>query len=394
MKNKLVGITIGLKSADESLWINGIKLNAAMLYLLINRIDGYEAIIVDTSGNVKDLSKIEFWDTSKFITKSFGSVSSKLDILIQLGTTIDDNSIISLKKNGFKAKIVKYHCGNNYVIEMERVIFGESIEGQLAWTSEQDVSWYVPQQHKHNHDYYSIPSGKEAIPVPFVWDPYFIDLDKKQIEDASNSKVDYQPGDHLKKIISFEPNNNVVKYSMPLVLLAEHAINQGADFETYKVCSGKRMFSNASVLQVLRRLNIFKKGKIQYLGRIQIVRALTTEADIVISHQWDNPLNYLYLDAMHFGYPLIHNADMVQDGGYFYKDFNLKDGGNILKEVIENHDNRLNEYRLKNEPVLNRYKSDNQEIIEVYRKLLDNLFTPGKHKLSHEYDWKTNAYKK
>ena len=114
----------------------------------------------------------------------------------------------------------------------------------------------------------------------------------------------------------------------------------------------------------------------------------------MISHQWDNPLNYLYLDAMHFGYPLIHNADMVQDGGYFYKDFNLKDGGNILKEVIENHDNRLNEYRLKNEPVLNRYKSDNQEIIEVYRKLLDNLFTPGKHKLSHEYDWKTNAYKK
>lgn len=392
MKEKLVGITLGIKSADESLWVNGIKLNAAMLYLLINRVKGYKAVLVDTSGNVKDLSKVEFWDTSKFNTQRFIDVASRLDVLIQLGTTIDDNSIVDLRKNGFKAKVVKYQCGNNYVIEMERVIFGEPLEGQLAWTSEQDVTWYVPQQHKHNHDYYSIPSGKEAIPVPFIWDPYFIDLAKREIETISRSLVDYQPKESLKRVISFEPNNNVVKYSMPLLLLAEHAIKQGAEFEKYAVCSGKRMFSHPSVLQVLARLDIYKKKKIKYLGRIPIVRALTTEADIVISHQWDNPLNYLYLDVLHFGYPLIHNADMIQDAGYFYKDFNLKDGGDLLKEVIENHDNRLEEYKAKNKPVLNRYRSDNIELISTYKKLLDNLFEPGKHSMSYEYDWKTNNY--
>jgi len=392
--DKLIGITVGLKSIDESLWVNGIKLNAAMLYLLINRIDGYKAILVDTSGNIKDLSKIEFWDTSKFITKPFSKVSKKLDLLIQLGTTIDDESMINLRKNGFNAKVIKYQCGNNYVLEMERIIFGESnSEGQLAWTSQHDETWYVPQQHKHNHDYYSIISGKKAIPVPFVWDPYFIDLQKSEIESTSKSKVHYQPGKNLKKIISFEPNHNVVKYSMPLILLAEHAIKQGADFETYKVCSGKKMFSHKSFLRAISRLDIYKKKKIQYLGRLPITRVLTTEADIVLSHQWDNPLNYLYLDVMHFGYPLIHNADMVQDAGYFYKDFNLKDGGDLLKEVIENHDSRIEEYRAKNEPVLNRYKSDNPVIIETYKKLLDNLFIPEKYKMSYEYDWKTNTYK-
>ena len=100
---KLIGITVGIKSVDESLWVNGIKLNAAILYLLINRIDGYKAILVDTSGNVKDFSKIEFWDTSKFITKPFSEVSKKLDLLIQLGTTITDELIVNLRKNGFKA---------------------------------------------------------------------------------------------------------------------------------------------------------------------------------------------------------------------------------------------------------------------------------------------------
>ena len=391
--DKLIGITIGLKSEDESIWVNGIKLNAAMLYLLINRIDGYKAILVDTSGNVKDFSKIQFWDTSKFTTKPFSKVSKKLDLLIQLGTTLDDELIINLRKNGFKAKVIKYQCGNNYVIEMERIIFGESnSEGQLAWTSQQDETWYVPQQHKHNHDYYSIISRKKAIPVPFVWDPYFIDLDKSKIESATTSKVDYQPGKQLKKIISFEPNNNVVKYSMPLVLIAEYAIRQGADFEHYRVCSGKKMFSHKSFLRAVSRLDIYKKKKIQYLGRLPITRVLTTDADIVLSHQWDNPLNYLYLDVMHFGYPLIHNADMVQDGGYFYKDFNLKDGGDILKDVIENHDSRLEEYRAKNEPVLNRYKSDNKDLIETYKKLLDNLFKPGTHELTYKYNWKTNNY--
>ena len=63
--DKVIAITIGLKSEDESLWVNGIKMNAAMLYMALNKIPGYDVRIVDTSGNVKDHSKIKFWRYSE-----------------------------------------------------------------------------------------------------------------------------------------------------------------------------------------------------------------------------------------------------------------------------------------------------------------------------------------
>ena len=388
-KNKLVGITIGIGAVDESLWVNGIKLNAAMLYFLINEVDGYEAIIVDTSDKIQDTTSIEFWDTKKIKTHKFSKVFKKLDVLIELGTSFTDNIIEHYKKQGLNAKIVKYHCGNNYVIEMERIIFQDENSPGPTWSTHQDQTWYVPQQHKHNHHYYSITSRGMAIPVPFVWDPYFLDLEKKKYEGAA---VEYQPGDSLKRILSFEPNNNVVKYSMPLIMIAEEALRNGANFDSYTVCSGQKMFKNNGFRESLKNLDIYKQGKIKYLGRWPIVHILTANTDVVISHQWDNPLNYLYLDVMYFGYPLIHNADMVQDGGYYYKDFQMKDGAAQLKLALETHDNNLEQYRLKNAPVLNRYTKENKEIVDTYRKLLDNLFESDKHKLSYEYNWKTNNY--
>ena len=392
MSKRIVGITVGLKSIDESLWVNGIKLNAAMLYLLINEIDGYEAVIVDTSGNIEDLSKINFWDTSIFKTESFSSIAKDLDVLIELGTSFSDQQVEQLKKQGLKAKLVRYQCGNNYVIEMERVIFGDEDSPAPTWSTHQDQTWYVPQQHKHNRDYYSITSRGDAFPVPFVWDPYFINQQKDEIEKISNNKVEYYPTDR-KKIMSFEPNNNVVKYSMPLILIAEEAYRNGHNFDDYTVCSGRRMFNNKGFLNAIQKLEIFKDGKLKYLDRYPIVRLLTTDVDFVISHQWDNPLNYLYLDVMYLNYPLIHNAHMVQDGGYYYSDFNLKEGAEKLSWALENHDKNIRTYNKKNKKVLHRYMKENRYLLKTYKKLLDNLFNPETHMLSYEYDWQTNNYK-
>jgi hypothetical protein len=90
---------------------------------------------------------------------------------------------------------------------------------------------------------------------------------------------------------------------------------------------------------------------------------------------------------------LIHNAPMVQDAGYYYNEFDIKNAGEIIKEVIENHDSRLDEYKERNQKVLERYTKDNEAMLDLYDKLLENLFEPGKHQLSYEYDWKTNTYK-
>jgi hypothetical protein len=53
-------------------------------------------------------------------------------------------------------------------------------------------------------------------------------------------------------------------------------------------------------------------------ARHGIVAMLGREVDCVITHQWENDLNYLYWDVLSLGYPLVHNSSRIKDAGYYY----------------------------------------------------------------------------
>jgi hypothetical protein len=97
---------------------------------------------------------------------------------------------------------------------------------------------------------------------------------------------------------------------------------------------------------------------------------------------------------MYLNYPLIHNADMIKDAGYYYEGFDVSAGFEQLNKAVHEHDANLEAYTENVETVLTRYTVYNEELIDTYRKLLDNLQRgENYHNISSEYDWKTNLYK-
>jgi hypothetical protein len=48
------------------------------------------------------------------------------------------------------------------------------------------------------------------------------------------------------------------------------------------------------------------------IGRFKLPWFLSDNVDVVLSHQWGNALNYLYLDAMYAGYPVVHNSPYLK----------------------------------------------------------------------------------
>jgi len=194
-----------------------------------------------------------------------------------------------------------------------------------------------------------------------------------------------------------EPNLNVVKYALIPILIAEEVYRKNGDnaFKQIWISSGSKLLHNNYFKGMLKYLDMVKAKNplIKFIPRYPVTTMLAEETDIVLSHQWANPLNYSYLDAIHFGYPVVHNADMIKDAGYYYKDFNISDGVKKLEYALNKHDENIEEYSNKNRKVLNRYLSTNPELVDTYRKLIENLFEPGKHKLSYKYNQKTNLYK-
>ena len=421
-----IGITLGIQRDNESMWINGIKLNAIFLMNVLQK-TGHEIYLLDTSKKVdreKD-GKISndkvAWDADKFPIHCFyqDDLWLKMDALFLLGTAIGPDFVEKFKSTGKHKRVVKYACGNNYVIDMEHMIFKEGDEVKAGVTFNQNIDevWYVPQQGYQNHEYYRVThrlAPEKIMPAPFIWDPMFIDETEglygaKIVDEHGNEtpKTDdipiYQPGKNIEdlQISVFEPNLNVVKFSMIPMLIVEDYLDQGGTPPLkLNIISAGRLYKNKLWRETVNKLWLTqKKNKngapiLQVQHRYPIHYLLSKFTDIVISHQWENPLNYAYLDVMYLQFPLIHNADMIKDAGYYYPDFDIAKGKKQLDWILKNHDDNIDEYNAKNEKVMTRYTAYNEELVETYKKMLDNLFAgKNEHGLSLKYDWKTNLYK-
>lgn len=391
-----IGITIGLTKEYESLWVNGIKLNALFLANALKQIEGNEVWILDTSRKVEDLTKV-MWDINKFPVKDFYKVHQDVDVLITLGTSFPEESLKAFKAISPNKRVVKYMCGNNYTVDMERSLFtdGKNL-GKAAWDIGADQVWYVPQQEYQNHYYYETIFKTETFPVPFVWDPMFLESDiAHKIKHGKKTPIYKEGVENSKKRISvFEPNLNVLKYAMIPILITERAYRNSVEFDTLFIASGERLLKNDYFKSMITNLDIVKNGtpKVKFTPRYPVSHYLAESAEIVLSHQWENPLNYSYLDALYLNFPLVHNADMIKDMGYYYPDFNAEIGAQMLKSAIEDHDKNAIEYNKKHHQLLKRYTIENKKLIETYKMLLENLYEPNKHDLSHKYDWQTNTY--
>ena len=399
-----IGITIGITSKKETMWINGIKMNAIFLLDALMQSDkNYNVYLINTNQKFK-VSDPEVklpWDTSKYKIYDYLDIFKETDLLIMLGTNLAASSIKEFKSfpvNNLEKKVISYKCGNNYVIEMERAIFADDDADRLnlaPWSYASDDVWMVPQQEYQNKHYYDLFEGVDSKSVPFVWHPMFIDELAEAFRVESNVETNYAPDNKEKRIVSFEPNMNVVKYSMIPTLIVESLYRKRKDFlNYYAICSGMRIGKRTGFVSHMKMLEIFIDKKLKVDGRYPMPFYLAERTDVVVSHQWENPLNYAYLDALHFNYPLVHNAEMVQDAGYFYRDFNIKEGAEQLERVINEHDSNLEEYNRQCDLVKSRYMAErNKGIVETYDKLIENIWEPGKHNMSYEYDWQTNLYK-
>ena len=397
-----IGITIHLSTENESIWINGIKLNALYLLKALKEI-GYNAYILNASEVQAPYEGKITWNINEFPIYDYKEKANDTDLMIWLGATYSDQDILDFKKTGPNKMVVKYVCGNNYMNDAEHVIFNNP--GAIGYNQEIDEIWYVPQQEELNRDYYrvlhNLPANK-VRPVPFIWDPVFLDMTSQKYNNSEVIEKElpvpvYKPGkaNEEKQLACFEPNIGVQKWHMINLLIAEDYLNMGGKFNRLNIICGDKLLHSEYYTSVIKHTKIFNTDpiKLTYLPRLTAIDALAQFADIVIAHQLTNPLNYSYLDALYLQFPLVHNAPMIKDAGYYYSGNNIGMGARQLKLAIEQHDNNIAEYTERSEKVLTRYTIFNEGLLETYKQLIETTMGIKDHKLSSTYDWTTNLYK-
>jgi len=394
--NIKIGITIALKDVNESMWTNGMKINILTIIRLLKKSkNNYDIYLLNTSD-------IDISNNNNIMLKDiqFYQIEDKyreMDLIISMGSQIQPVIIKDFKSIKSTNRIITYKCGNNYVLALEDILF-KDLKSLGFYETDLDEIWYVPQQHQNNNGYYKTLYRTNAISIPFIWDSYFLDISlhlvDKSFESGKYTKnKQYQPKE--KKVIGvMEPNLNVVKTCIIPSLLVEECYRG----ETGKNKIDKLMLTNAIEISknktffgMIKTFDLHKDRKITADGRYQTSYFVSQYADIIVCHQDMNPLNYLYLDVAYMGYPVLHNAPMCKDIGYYYEGSDTKDGAKQLEWILENHDKNIEMYKKRTEVSLWRYDVKNPELIEVYDTLIYNLFNGGNSE-DLQYDPSKNNY--
>jgi hypothetical protein len=389
-----IGITLALKDNQESIWTNGIKQNvlflARMLKMSTKKHDVciLNTINLDWSKKPHYLKEIDIYN--------FNEKFMDMDLIIVMGAQVHSDDLKKFKEGNNK-KVISYKAGNNYILHVEDTLFKEEKSSQ--YEKEYDEVWYIPQQHENNHGYYHTLYRTPSIVVPFLWDSVYLDEALKDVDTSFNKgsfKKDskYNPKKEKKVIGVMEPNLNIVKYALipSMVIEESYRTEIGKNkIEKLMLTNADRLGKNKSFMSIIKTFDLYNDKKITAEARYQTSYIVSQYFDIVVSHQIMNALNYLYLDVAYMGFPVLHNAYMCKDIGYYYEGSSTVDGAKMLNWILENHDKNLEEYDNRTKKVLERYSINNPILIDTYDKLIENLFN-GNGNAGLSYDVMTNRY--
>lgn len=391
-----IGITLGLKDNKESIWTNGIKQNVLMLiHLLKNSDKEYDVHLLNTI-------KADFSTKQSYLNDIqvdyFDDVYLEMDMIIVMGAQIHNYQIEAFRKSGKHKKVIAYKCGNNYVIAMENILFGDNPNKTYQYNEDYDEIWYIPQQDEVNRGYYHTLYRTEAFIVPFIWHHKFLlesvtDIERGFKRGSYKKNWQYEIGKEKKILGIMEPNLNIVKFSLIPTMIAEECYrgNIGKKhIDKLRITNSEKVKNHKEFLAMIGTFDLYKDNKISAESRYQTAFMLTQHLDVLICHQILNPLNYLYLDSVFLGYPVLHNAPMCKDLGYYYEGSDTIEAAKKLDFILTEHDKNIESYDEKNDKALQRYHADNEELVNTYDKLIWNLFNGGNKNLV--YNPKTNMY--
>lgn len=283
-----IGITIGLNHAGETLWNNGIKQNAVFLAEALKHCDNVGSVVLVNTTQTPITDSMP-WDLARWPAASFEDAKDTVDVLVELGGQIDGIQTDYLKRRG--VRLVSYCCGAEYVFAMESVLFGRPLWGHNLFVNQRyDDIWMVPQVADLNGSYFSTLRRKPARIVPFVWDPVFIEERTATLPGGGR----YAPRTGARRITVMEPNHDMVKFCLYPALIADAAFRARPDaIALLQVTNAERMARESpEFIALMNHLDLVRQHKALFLGTHATPLFLASNTDIVISHQWENPLNY------------------------------------------------------------------------------------------------------
>ena len=362
-----IGITLDL---SINFWSNGLNQNVKFLYDLFRRL-GHEVYYITSS---KPYSKLSFNHKYMHLIDVVNDQSEVFDIIILAGFDVHIKFLESFKLRNSKLKIITLQLGNKLMFDLRNATHppeGDSFEFNPVSMGDLISSIWISPHHAFGAEYVKVAYGNDNVKIaPYVWDPFFIQDKIVTLQDKGLSPF-FNP-ELVNKVQIFESNTLINKN-----FLIPFCIAEKADKLFPEMLSGVNVFCCSRLRgtphfeSFMSRFDIVSRKDFTFFNnRWCTLDALSKFGGVIVSHQYDNDLNYAHYEALYMGVPLVHNSKALMDEGYYYPDFNVKLGAVQLSNAMNNHHKIHKEYMEKGRAFTAKYSPYNQEILDKYQHML------------------------
>lgn len=364
-----VGVTLYLRGDRQSIWENGIFQNCFFLLMLLKQAPLVSRCFVvrDGPGSVEQAGDFVAGSPAPII--GLDEAMNELDVLIELSAQISPEWTQAFRARG--GKIVGMRVANDLVIDGERMAYGLS-HGLLFSGTPYHAIWTLPAFEETCAGYYKIGNRAPVRVMGHLWSPHFVE---QAVARNDGAPFAYRPGRKRWRLAIMEPNICSVKTCHLPMLTCDlaHRTDPNA-IEVLRVFNALQLKEHAGFVGFATSLDLVKHGIASFEGRFPIFDILQKEADALVSHHWLNGQNYLHYEALHGGFPLIHNSAFLGDCGYRYRDFDCEDGALALLEAFRTHDLTLDAYRTRARRFLQSLHPEAEANVRAYEAELTRLF--------------------
>lgn len=355
--------------SPQSLWENGIFQNCLFLAMLLRRVPGVGEVVLVAGGGGSPADAQAFLGEAPVPMIDMAAAGVRLDVMVEMSAQLGREWALAFRQRG--GKLVSMRVGHDYVIDVERMLFDRP-HALLVNGTPYDAVWTLPQYAASGAPYYASALRAPVRIVPHLWSPVVLERALQAL--PPGHAFGYRPGRRRWRIGLFEPNVCLVKTSFIPLLVCEAAHRANPHItERVQACNTFHMKAQPAFIGFAAALDIVRHGLVGFEGRHPTWQVLPMHCDAIVSHQWENAQNYLYYEALHGGYPLIHNSHLIGDCGYRYHDFDCEEGGQALLRAFAGHDENLAAYRATARRFLATLDPEAESNVRAYGAALELL---------------------
>jgi len=350
---------------NDSLFVNGLFQNVFILYKMLDAM-GYAPILL-VNEKPSDLNKVPaiLRNVRMIIAEEILRNSIPIHLNIEIAMSIDPNMRRHLRSKG--AKTVKLYLGNILNIDIETPVFYPAVHFAHHVVGEIDEVWVSPHYRQHSEYAGLINKVQAAKIAPYVWDPSILTL-------GGTRQYKWRPRQEgeAQVFVILEPNISFQKCSLiPLLIVEKLYRASKGDLKVFLGNSERLQANPFFTKTILPTLELYKDGRLMFSGRNTITSIMNDyPSSIAVAHQWNNQYNYMTLEYLVSGFPILHNAPDWSDAGYYYEGSSVEKGLEVLKKVVEFHSSSLEQYAAGAAALQWRHSPYNPEVHKAWSKLL------------------------